>query len=87
MSVEHLAPEEQTRLHRINYERVLYVLAGTGSTFIEDKVLHWEAGDAIYVPAWARHYHANNQQSASFIACENSPQLTSLGRIMIREEL
>ncbi|MDA3136839.1 cupin domain-containing protein [Pseudomonas syringae] len=88
MALKKLAPNEKTRLHRHNYETIIYVLTGSGSTYIEDRVLNWEAGDAIYVPAWAGHYHANNQQhSASYIACENSPQLATLGRVVVREEL
>ncbi|MEK1909947.1 MULTISPECIES: iron-containing redox enzyme family protein [Pseudomonas] len=88
MSLEQLAPSTQTRLHRHNYETVIYVLSGSGATYIEEKVLHWEAGDAIYVPAWAGHYHvSDHQQTVSYIACENSPLLASQGKIVIREEL
>jgi gentisate 1,2-dioxygenase len=58
-----------------------------GRTFIEDKVVEWKSGDAIYVPVWAWHYHENQSDTlCRYVACENAPLLQNLGGIALREE-
>jgi gentisate 1,2-dioxygenase len=48
----------------------------------------WQAGDAVYIPVWAWHHHANldDKIPASYLACENAPMLQNMGRLAIREE-
>ena len=83
-----LDPGQATRLHRHNYETVIYVLSGSGHSRIEDRIVRWTAGDAFYVPAWAAHQHSNDGTGpCSYVACENAPLLQNLGNIALREEL
>lgn len=86
MTVGGLSPGQATRMHRHNYETIIYVVAGSGSSSIDDREVQWKAGDAFYVPTWAWHQHTNSSESAAlYIACENAPMLQNLG-IALREE-
>ncbi|MFP1734885.1 iron-containing redox enzyme family protein [Lonsdalea quercina] len=88
MTVGHLELNERTRLHRHNYETVIYVTQGEGYSRIGKREVSWRAGDAIYVPAWAEHQHVNTgSKEAIYLACENAPLLQNLGGIALREEL
>jgi gentisate 1,2-dioxygenase len=66
---------------------VIYVIEGEGYTQIEDRIVEWKAGDAIYIPIWAWHNHGNRSETegARYIACENAPLLQHLG-VALREE-
>jgi len=88
MTIGHLGPEQATRRHRHNYETVLFILEGRGESVIEDKVVSWEKGDALYIPSWAWHHHRNVDSSlaARYVACENAPLLQNLGNVALREE-
>lgn len=87
VTIGHLNPGQSTRKHRHNYETVLYVTRGRGYTMIEDRKVEWQAGDAIYVPVWAWHNHANTgDQPAEYLACENTPMLQNIGNIALRQE-
>jgi quercetin dioxygenase-like cupin family protein len=87
MTIGGLDPGQSTRLHRHNYETVIYVLSGAGTSVIEDRRVAWKAGDAFYVPVWAWHRHENRSatEAALYVACENAPMLQNLG-IALREE-
>ncbi len=86
VTIGHLASGERTRKHRHSYETVLYILEGSGQTTIEDKVIEWKTGDAVYVPVWAWHFHESKGQGlCRYLACENAPMLQNLG-VAIREE-
>jgi quercetin dioxygenase-like cupin family protein len=87
MTIGGLEPGQSTRLHRHNYETVIYVLAGVGTSIIADREVAWRQGDAFYIPVWAWHRHANTSatEAARYIACENAPMLLNLG-IALREE-
>lgn len=87
MTIGGLKVGESTRKHRHNYETIIYVVSGTGLSVIDDREVHWKAGDAFYVPTWAWHQHRNTSASeqALYVACENAPMLQNLG-IALREE-
>lgn len=87
MTLGGLLAGEATRKHRHNYETIIYVVAGSGVSIIEDREVPWQAGDAFYVPTWAWHQHRNTSEtgSALYVACENAPLLQNLG-IALREE-
>jgi len=88
MTIGGLRPGESTRKHRHNYETIIYVLEGSGESFIEGRMVKWSAGDAFYIPTWAWHSHTNRSESqpATYIACENAPMLQNLGIAMRQEE-
>jgi quercetin dioxygenase-like cupin family protein len=86
MTLGGLTPGQSTRLHRHNYETVIYVVKGQGQSVLGDRTVEWQEGDAFYVPVWAWHRHANTGQSdVVYIACENAPHLQNLG-LALREE-
>ena len=87
MTIGGLLPNQVTNKHRHTYETVLYVIKGTGWTEIEDQIIEWEAGDAVYIPSWAWHKHGNMSEDyrARYIAAESAPQLQNLG-VALREE-
>ena len=87
MTIGGLLPGQKTHKHRHTYETIFYVLEGKGTTFVEDEIVEWKAGDAVYIPSWAWHQHENLSESepAKYIACENAPQLQNLG-VALREE-
>lgn len=87
MTIGGLHPGQSSGRHRHNYETVIYVLRGQGRTIIEDRIVEWAAGDAIYIPVWAWHHHENKsfETACEYIACENAPMLQNLG-IALREE-
>jgi gentisate 1,2-dioxygenase len=88
MTVGELEPLQKTNLHRHNYETILYILSGTGYTVVENQMIHWQPGDAVYVPVWAWHRHGNSsaEVKASYLACENAPLLQNIGGVALREE-
>ncbi|WP_245592000.1 cupin domain-containing protein [Cystobacter fuscus] len=88
LTIGHLRAGQSTRLHRHNYETILYITKGQGYTLVEDRKVEWKAGDAVYVPVWAWHRHVNTdaRHEAEYVACENTPLLQNLGEIALREE-
>lgn len=83
-----LDKNETTRMHRHNYETVIYVITGTGHSLIGDRVINWKTGDAFYIPVWAPHQHINDDsETCVYLACENTPLLQNMGRIALREEM
>ena len=78
---------QSSNRHRHSYETIIFVLEGEGTTFVEDRSVDWKAGDAVYVPVWAWHYHRNRSASqvCRYLACENAPLMQNLGAA-IREE-
>lgn len=87
MTIGHLAAGERTRTHRHTYETILYIVEGQGRTFVEDRIVDWKAGDAVYVPVWAWHSHENlGDIKCRYLACENAPLLQNLGNVALREE-
>lgn len=87
MTIGGLEPGQSTRMHRHNYETLIYILTGTGKSIIEEREILWRQGDAVYVPVWAWHSHSNTSETAParYIACENAPMLLNLG-VALREE-
>ncbi|MES2938605.1 MAG: cupin domain-containing protein [Pseudomonadota bacterium] len=87
MTIGGLEPGQATRMHRHNYETILYVLLGHGESSIGGQLVQWRAGDAVYIPVWAWHSHRNlsDTQDALYIAAENAPMLQNLG-VALREE-
>ena len=87
MTLGGLAVGQSTRLHRHNYETIIYVLKGRGKSRVEDREVQWKAGDAFYVPVWSWHQHINlsETEEALYVACENAPQLLNMG-LALREE-
>ena len=88
MTIGSLAPGEATRRHRHNYETMIYIVAGRGTTTIEDREIEWQAGDALHIPVWALHGHRSRStdEECVYIACENAPLLQNLGGIALRHE-
>lgn len=88
MTIGHLDVNESTRLHRHNYETVIYVIKGSGFSRVGSRKVEWKAGDAFYVPVWASHQHINTgDDECEYVACENAPLLQNLGGVALREEL
>ncbi|PRC94280.1 iron-containing redox enzyme family protein [Solimicrobium silvestre] len=88
MTIGRLDVAESTRLHRHNYETVMYILAGSGYSVVGERRVPWQAGDAVYIPVWAAHQHVNTGDvECAYLACENAPLLQNLGGIALREEL
>lgn len=88
MTIGHLDVNESTRLHRHNYETVIYVIKGSGFSRVGSRKIEWKAGDAFYVPVWASHQHINTGDiECEYVACENAPLLQNLGGVALREEL
>jgi gentisate 1,2-dioxygenase len=87
MTIGGLDAGQSTRMHRHNYETVIYVLSGAGKSLIGSREIRWKAGDAFYVPAWAWHQHVNDGKTepAFYVACENAPLLQNLG-VAVRQE-
>lgn len=88
MTIGHLEQGQSTRLHRHNYETVIYVTEGKGYSVIGKRKVEWKKGDAIYIPIWSPHQHVNTSDGdCVYVACENAPLLQNLGEIALREEL
>lgn len=87
MTIGHLAEGKSTRKHRHTYETLIYIIEGSGQTTVEGRVVPWKAGDAIYVPVWAWHFHENTgKENCRYVACENAPLLQNLAGVALREE-
>lgn len=88
MTIGGLQPGQSSRLHRHNYETLIYILEGEGRSRIGDREVEWVKGDAIYIPVWAWHQHTNLSRAARalYLACENAPHLQNLG-VALREEM
>jgi gentisate 1,2-dioxygenase len=87
MTLGGLQPGQSTRLHRHNYETLIYVVRGSGVSVIGEREVPWRAGDAFYVPVWAwhRHHNTSERDDVLYVACENAPLLQNLG-VAVREE-
>ena len=51
VTIGHLKEGQRTRLHRHNYETIIYVVKGCGYSLVENEKVEWKAGDALYVPS------------------------------------
>lgn len=49
VTIGHLKEGQRTRLHRHNYETIIYVVKGCGYSLVENEKVEWKAGDALYV--------------------------------------
>lgn len=88
VTIGHLECGQSTRLHRHNYETVIYITEGVGYSLIGQNKVDWKKGDAIYIPIWSAHKHVNTGNSdCEYVACENAPLLQNIGEIAVREEL
>lgn len=88
MTIGHLEADQSTRLHRHNYETIIYITRGCGYSMIGKNKINWKKGDAIYIPVWSPHKHVNTgNDECIYVACENAPLLQNLGEIALREEL
>lgn len=89
MTIGGLEPGKSTRLHRHNYETMIYIVAGQGFSRIGNRIVEWSAGDAVYIPIWAAHQHVSTLDSGEciYVACENAPLLQNLGGLALRQEL
>ena len=87
LTIGKLEVGQKTRLHRHSYETILFITKGEGYTRVENEIVEWREGDAVFVPVWAWHQHENvGSESAEYIACENAPLLQTLGAA-VREEV
>ena len=88
MTIGWLDPGQSSNRHRHTYETILYVLQGSGYSYVGGQRVEWKAGDAVYVPVWAWHNHVNTgEERARYLACENAPMLQNLGGVALREEV
>ncbi|MDH2566687.1 iron-containing redox enzyme family protein [Acinetobacter baumannii] len=88
VTIGHLDIDQSTRLHRHNYETIIYIVQGSGYSIIGENKVLWKQGDAVYIPIWAPHKHVNTSDDESiYVACENAPLLQNLGEIALREEI
>ena len=53
---------EPLPLRRQNCEEALYVIQGGGTVEIENEKYDFDAGDAVFLPAWAKHRVANTRE-------------------------
>lgn len=87
MTIGWLDAGQSSNMHRHTYETILYVLEGEGYSTIQGQKVPWKEGDALYIPVWAWHSHANTGTGrARYLACENAPLLQNIGGIALREE-
>lgn len=84
--IQMLRPGERTKGHRHTSSACYHVVSGSGSTYVGEEILNWEAGDCFVVPPWFWHRHANGTRAeeAILFSINDSPLLESLG--MHREE-
>ena len=88
MTIGWLEPGQSSNRHRHTYETILYVLEGTGYSYVGGQTIAWKKGDALYVPVWAWHNHVNTGTvRARYLACENAPMLQNMGGVALREEV
>jgi quercetin dioxygenase-like cupin family protein len=86
-SIGDLSPGAATSSHRHAYESLVYVLAGSGYTEVEDERIVWRAGDAFYVPPWSWHRHvAGPGEPVRYLTGTNLPLLVGLGQSVLRQE-
>jgi quercetin dioxygenase-like cupin family protein len=74
-------PGGSSDMQRHHHETVHYVIAGAGSSDIEDSRVTWSQGDFIYTPPWTwhRHYNSSDTENVEFLTIENSRLLGLLG--------
>jgi quercetin dioxygenase-like cupin family protein len=74
-------PGGSSDMQRHHHETVHYVIAGAGSSDIEDARVTWSQGDFIYTPPWTwhRHYNSSDTENVEFLTIENSRLLGLLG--------
>jgi gentisate 1,2-dioxygenase len=81
-----LRPGESTRPARRTAVGIYYVVSGSGVTRVDDKTFEWGPGDAMIVPNWTWHEHANasSSEDAMLFFLSDRPLLDGLG--LYREE-
>jgi len=86
-SVGVMDPHSKTSNHRHAYESLIYVIKGRGYTLLENsEKIHWQEGDAIYVPPWNWHQHFADDQRVEYITATNLPALVRMGQTLLRQE-
>jgi gentisate 1,2-dioxygenase len=78
--IAEILPGEKSGAHRHVYEEINYVLAGSGTSIIEDRRYDWKAGDALSIPIFAWHQHFNTgNEPARFLVHTNRIAMENLG--------
>lgn len=65
----------ETESHAHNAFEAYYVIQGEGTTHVDDRTLEWEAGDIVFVPAFADHAHASEAAESVLLGVSDRPLL------------
>ena len=81
-----LDPGAQTTPHRHSWDAILFIVEGTGWSEICGERIEWKPWDAIHLPAWTWHRHANQgTKAARFVSFSSEPLLTSFNMAVLEE--
>jgi len=60
MFIEEIAPGKTNTMHRHMAEATVYILQGRGHTLLDEDIVEWKAGDAVFVPPMRWHEFFND---------------------------
>jgi gentisate 1,2-dioxygenase len=75
-----------TTVHRHSWDAIMFVESGRGWTEIDGQRIEWRPWDTVYLPGWAWHRHANEQDSpAVYHTWSVEPMLEQFGVAILEE--
>jgi gentisate 1,2-dioxygenase len=81
-----LDPGAKTTPHRHSWDAILFIAEGSGWSEIGGQRVEWKPWDALHLPAWTWHRHANDGgKTARFVSFSSEPLLTSLNMTLVEE--
>lgn len=85
LHMQRFAAGASTRPGRTSANRIICVVAGSGSTSVENEELVWERGDVFVVPSWHRYRHHSHEEAVLF-SVSDEPAQRVLGFLRRDEE-
>ena len=85
LHMQRLPAGAATRGARTSANQIFCVVAGRGSTSVEDEALEWERGDVFVVPSWHRYRHRTEDGEAVVFSVSDEPAQRALGFLRTEE--
>ncbi len=77
----------RTSTHRHSYDAIMFIISGRGSTLIDGVRYDWEPEDALHVPAWSWHQHANRdgREPARYLSFTTAPLMELFNLLAVED--
>lgn len=82
-----IPPGGKTSVHRHSFDAIMFIIDGRGSTTIDGVRYDWQKWDALHLPVWAWHSHANSDERkpARYLAFTTAPLMALFNLLAVED--